>query len=206
MFSTSAFLLISVTRFSYDNALRWTPWELSDDESTLVQVMVWCRQASSHYLGRCCPSSISPYCVIRSHCVKISTNTTRCFYHRHRQPIQCKVHNVKMKNWLTRKWYHGISCIIIYYLSTSVYSAFLHPGFFYFVCLKSACRGLGIKDVWPHPVEGLQMWFQLWLKQCIYYHLNLKNKTWSIHQHNWHQHAHIIKVHTTPTHQCLIQI
>ena len=29
-------------------ALRWLPQDLIDDESTLVQVMAWCRQATSH--------------------------------------------------------------------------------------------------------------------------------------------------------------
>ena len=31
--------------------LRWTPQDLIDDKSTLVQVMAWCRQATSHYLN-----------------------------------------------------------------------------------------------------------------------------------------------------------
>ena len=30
-------------------------------ESTLIQVMAWCRQATSHYLNQCCPSSVMPY-------------------------------------------------------------------------------------------------------------------------------------------------
>ena len=28
-------------------------WDLSDDNSTLVQVMAWCHQAASHYLSQC---------------------------------------------------------------------------------------------------------------------------------------------------------
>ena len=34
-------------------------------KSTLVQVMAWCRQATSHYLSQCCPRSQSPYGVTR---------------------------------------------------------------------------------------------------------------------------------------------
>ena len=34
---------------------------LSDDESTLVQVMAWCHQTTSHYLNQCWPSSMLPY-------------------------------------------------------------------------------------------------------------------------------------------------
>ena len=36
---------------------------LTDDKSTLVQVMAWCRQATSHYLSQCWPRSLSPYSV-----------------------------------------------------------------------------------------------------------------------------------------------
>ena len=38
--------------------LRSMPLDLSDDKSLLVQVMSWCRQASSHYLSQCWPRSM----------------------------------------------------------------------------------------------------------------------------------------------------
>ena len=50
---------------SYEIDLRWMPLDLTDDKSTLVQVMAWCRQAPSHYLSQCWPRSMSPYGVIR---------------------------------------------------------------------------------------------------------------------------------------------
>ena len=59
-------LLIGIFRSSYDNALRWMSRDLSEDESTLVQVMAWCRQATSHYLSQCWPRSLSPYGVTRA--------------------------------------------------------------------------------------------------------------------------------------------
>ena len=41
------------------------PWLIPQDtinhDSTLVQVMTWCPQASRHYLNQCLPSSIMPY-------------------------------------------------------------------------------------------------------------------------------------------------
>ena len=40
----------------YDKALRWIPWDLTDDKSTLVQVIAWCHQATSHYLSQCWPN------------------------------------------------------------------------------------------------------------------------------------------------------
>ena len=35
--------------------------DLTDDMSTLVQVMASCRQATSHYLSQCWPSFMTPY-------------------------------------------------------------------------------------------------------------------------------------------------
>ena len=57
---------------SYEIALRWMPLDLTDDKSTLVQVMAWCCQASSHYLSQYWPRSMSPNGVTRPQWVKIS--------------------------------------------------------------------------------------------------------------------------------------
>ena len=46
------------------------PQHLTDHWSTLVQVMAWCRQATSYYLSQCCPRSLSPYDVTRPQWVK----------------------------------------------------------------------------------------------------------------------------------------
>ena len=35
--------------------------DLTDDKSTVVQVMAWCSQATSHYLSQCWLRSMSPY-------------------------------------------------------------------------------------------------------------------------------------------------
>ena len=47
--------------------------DLSANKSTLVQVMAWCRQATSHYLRQCWPRSVLPYGVTRPQWV---TNNT----------------------------------------------------------------------------------------------------------------------------------
>ena len=39
--------------------------QLTDDESKLVQIMAWCRQAASHYLSQCWPSSVLLYGISR---------------------------------------------------------------------------------------------------------------------------------------------
>ena len=57
-------LLIGIFR-SHDNALRWMPQDLTDDKSTLIQVMAWCHQATSHFLNQCWPRSPKPYGVTR---------------------------------------------------------------------------------------------------------------------------------------------
>ena len=55
---------------SYEIALRWMPLDCTDDKSALVQVMAWCRQATSHYLSQCWPRSMLPNGVTRPQWVK----------------------------------------------------------------------------------------------------------------------------------------
>ena len=45
----------------------------TDDQSTLVHVMAWCRQAPSHYLSQCWPRSMSPNGVTRPQWVNTMT-------------------------------------------------------------------------------------------------------------------------------------
>ena len=49
------------------------PQNTFDDKSTLVGVMAWCRQATSHYLSQCWPRSLSPYGITRPQWVKAYT-------------------------------------------------------------------------------------------------------------------------------------
>ena len=65
---------------SYEIALRWLPLDLTDDTSTLVQVMAWCHQATSHYLSQCWPRSMSPYGVTRPQWVKHQCHWTSLTY------------------------------------------------------------------------------------------------------------------------------
>ena len=50
---------------------RWIALDLTDDKTTLVQVMAWCHQETSHYLSRCWPSFMSWYGVIRPQWVRL---------------------------------------------------------------------------------------------------------------------------------------
>ena len=47
------------------NSLMWLSLDLIDDESTLVQVMAWCRQTTSHCLDRCWLRFLSPFGLTR---------------------------------------------------------------------------------------------------------------------------------------------
>ena len=59
---------------SYEIALRWMPLNLTDDKSTLAQVMAWSHQATSHYLIQCWPSSMSP-CMVSTGFQKKNSST-----------------------------------------------------------------------------------------------------------------------------------
>ena len=58
------FSSINILSISYEIVFRWMPQGLTD-KSTLVQIMAWCRQATSHYLNQYWPRSMSSYGVTR---------------------------------------------------------------------------------------------------------------------------------------------
>ena len=58
-------LVIDGWGISCEIALTWMSLDFTDDQSTLVQVMAWCRQATSHCLSQCWPRSLSPYGITR---------------------------------------------------------------------------------------------------------------------------------------------
>ena len=60
----------NILRISSEIALWRMPQNPLPGKSTLVQVMAWCRQATSHYLSQCWPRSMSPNGVTRPQCVK----------------------------------------------------------------------------------------------------------------------------------------
>ena len=49
---------------------RGMPEAILDDKSTLVQVMTWCSQATTHYLSQSWPKSILPHGIIKPQCIK----------------------------------------------------------------------------------------------------------------------------------------
>ena len=65
-------LVIDGWGISYEISLIWMSLGFTGDKSTLVQVMAWCHQASSHYLSQCWLSPLSPYGVTRRQWVKMA--------------------------------------------------------------------------------------------------------------------------------------
>ena len=63
---------ISKLIIHYNVTLEWKPQNLTNGQSTLVQVMAWCCQATTHYLNQCWPRPMSPYGITRTKCVKTS--------------------------------------------------------------------------------------------------------------------------------------
>ena len=54
--------------------------DITDFKSTLIQVMAWCRQATSHYLNQCWPRSMLPYGVTGSQWSNSLLRTSHAIY------------------------------------------------------------------------------------------------------------------------------
>ena len=46
---------MDISSIYFEITLMWMPQNIFDDLSTLVPVMVWCRQAKNHYMGNIDP-------------------------------------------------------------------------------------------------------------------------------------------------------
>ena len=93
---------------SSELALRWMSLDLTDEKSTLVQVMAWCHQATSHYLSQCWPRSLSPYGVTRPQWLKSS----HCNSFEDLAPVDfiygCLIFKWIAETWL---WWHVSSTV-----------------------------------------------------------------------------------------------
>ena len=101
------FLPILVTDgwdISIEIVLLWMSLHLTDDKSTLVQVMAWCHQATSHYRSQCWPRSVPPYGVTRPQWVNSLSLTDELIH-------ICTVMPMIML-WLTNEISNSIICHI----------------------------------------------------------------------------------------------
>ena len=117
--------------------------DVTDDQSTLVQVMAWCCQATSHYLSECWPRSLSPYGVTRSQCVKVT-------YGNIRQPNVKQGYNI---------W------IFIHSLVHSFIHSFIHSFEVRTHSSDEALNKLLLLD--PKLLCGSQKWYSAYLMLCI---------------------------------------
>ena len=106
------FKLISVIDglgISCEIVLTWMPQVLTDDKSTLIQVMTWCHQATSHYLSQCWPGSLSPYGVTRPQWVnKHNTPNPVC-------SVATICHQVCFVHWGHPSLFHTASFLLNWY-------------------------------------------------------------------------------------------
>ena len=102
-------------------------------KSTLVQVMAWCRQATSHYRNLCWPRYLAPYVASRSQWDKAGNNDTEellveitlsiCLYHE----LSCHLHTrIGVLLWLISVLYTEASCTLKSVSSHHWYHLCLH--------------------------------------------------------------------------------
>ena len=72
-------LVIDGSGISCEIALIWMSLDFIDDQSTLVQVMAWCRQATSHYLSNVDPD-LCRHMVSLAHDELTSCTSFECIY------------------------------------------------------------------------------------------------------------------------------
>ena len=122
---------------SYEIALRWMPLDLTDDKSTLGQVMAWCRQATSHYLSQCWPRSMSPNGITRPQWVKVIMTHENYNLNIHNSYLQ----NIAVTNWIyfPTSSYIGLSSYTgPYYRDKQLYIPQVMPSGLLFKCLDTS--------------------------------------------------------------------
>ena len=92
---------------SYEITLRWMALDLTDDKSTLVQVMAWCHQATSHYPSQCWPRSMLPNGVTRPQWVNSQCLLLMSWCHKepgHQKTYSCTSQLLSLR----MTWHHQV--------------------------------------------------------------------------------------------------
>ena len=105
-------LVIDGRCISCEIALIWMSLDFNNDQSTLVQVMAWCGQATSHYLSQCWHRSLLPHGVTRPAWVK-SLAPERC-------EKNIKWIEISHANFVIKLWIIFSGIILLGYLRTPV--------------------------------------------------------------------------------------
>ena len=162
---------------SCEIALIWMSLDFIDDQSTLVQVMAWCRQATSHYLSQCWPRFLLTYGVTRPQWV-LNNKLIELRYGRFLPTLTVK-HGI----WLLLIFYAPKSEIQLHILS--VYYDFTHYPIMIFLIPQSVkwLYTLSFKFWWPwmafrvfayaYSKPGLSKSFLNQNRSCLLYSISL---------------------------------
>ena len=63
---------VDILSVQVKSIMEWGTEDLADGKSTLVQVMAWCHQATSHYLNQCRATALMPYGITKTQWVHIN--------------------------------------------------------------------------------------------------------------------------------------
>ena len=117
-------LVIAGWGISCEIALIWMSLDLTDDQSTSVQVMAWCRQATSHYLSLCWPRSLSPYSVTRPQWVNIPGLFNRPSRY-HKLPWYVNISSYWFLYSKNQHWYDMCSSVSTFWKRTNWWMSWL---------------------------------------------------------------------------------
>ena len=95
-------LMIDDYTVSCEIALKWMPLDPTDEKSTLVQVMAWCRQAPSDYLSQCWPRSCHQMVSLDRNELKkciFPLNLNFITHHQHPCPGNTTLHTTQCNHW-----------------------------------------------------------------------------------------------------------
>ena len=119
---------------------------LTDNKSTLVQVMAWCRQATSHYLSQCWLSSFLPYGVTRPQWVKTSSWSWWLHF-----TDLSKLSNFFISHWTNFLVIRGI--FVVLYCMHECMQEFLYFRHWFIILLKKKLCILSIRKCIQHKLK-----------------------------------------------------
>ena len=131
-------------------ALGWMSLDLTDDKSTLVQVVAWCRQATSHYRSQCWPS----FC---RHMASLGLNELNDFTS-HLDPGHFAYFGLHL---IVPAMDFGVPCIGVKAIVTSLNTVSSQPPTSGFGC--RCCR-----SQWHRPYELVKIWCW-WLSHPMFF-------------------------------------
>ena len=114
-------LRINFMNTSYKIALVRMPQNFFDDKLTLVQVMPWYCQATSHYLIQCLPKSMSKYGITRPQWfISLKTLHTSSSQVRSRAIVNImkKIDHVLIVYWWLYLLFHRLLCLHLWWGTT----------------------------------------------------------------------------------------